>query len=256
MANPADILEQSIQRVRTRIGHPAIEDAAIREKAEYVCRCLSNRAGVRMLLTCTLAKIHNPAIDIRKPYTEIGTPDSFSGRAEYDEKFVGPFVARHDLPVNLTTAFLTPGFRTINVPLALPLTISGRPKRMYTDTIHLLGLVHTGQLSPQVLMDEAIRQLLVLKQEQDERMKQMLENLGTSSSGIPLSAEDILTLISQHLRSPRSSRLPVRLSLPPIKALRCTLAKRTDLSMLITRRTCRQGPWVILRSHLSTMMKL
>ncbi len=175
----------------------------------YVCRCLSNRAGVRMLLTCALAKIHNPDIDIRKPYTEIGTSDSFSGRAEYDEKYVGPFAAQYDLPVNLTTAFLTPGFRTITVPLALPLIISGRPKRMYTDTIGLLGFVHSGQLTPQDLMDETIRQLLILKQEQDERRKQLLENLGTSSNGIPLSAEEIITLISQHLRSPRSSRLPV-----------------------------------------------
>jgi hypothetical protein len=209
MASPADILEQSLQRVRTRIEHPVIGDAQTREKVEYVCRCLSNRAGVRLVLTCALAKIHKPGIDIRKPYTEIGTPDSFSGRAEYDEKFVGPFVVKHNLPVNSTTAFLTPGFRTINVPLALPLTISGRPKRMYTDTIDLLGFVHTEQLSPQDLLDESIRQLLILKQEQDERMKQLVENLGTSSSGIPLSAEDVVTLISQHLRSPRSSRLPV-----------------------------------------------
>ncbi|MBX3051531.1 MAG: restriction endonuclease, SacI family [Caldilineaceae bacterium] len=162
-----------------------------------------------MILTCTLAKIHNPDVDIRKPYTEIGTSDSFSGRAEYDEKYVGPFAAQYNLPVNLTTAFLTPGFRTINVPLALPLTISGRPKRMYIDTIDLLGYVHSGQLAPQELMDEAIRQLLILKQEQDERRKQLLENLRTSSNGIPLSAEEIVTLISQHLRSPRSSRLPV-----------------------------------------------
>ena len=119
------------------------------------------------------------------------------------------FVAKYNLPVNATTAFLTPGFRTINVPLALPLTISGRPKRMYVDTIDLLNLVYTGELASQDLLDESIRQLLILKQEQDERMKQLLDNLGTSDKGIPLSVEDIVTLISQHLRSPRSSRLPV-----------------------------------------------
>lgn len=162
-----------------------------------------------MLLTCALAKIHNPVFDIRKPYTEIGTADSFSGRAEYDEKYIGPFVARHNLPVNSTTAFLTPGFRTINVPLALPLTISGRPKRMYSDTIDLLDFVHTGRLSPAELLDETLRQLLILKQEQADRRKQLLENLSTSSNGSLLSAEEIVTLISQHMRSPRSSRLPV-----------------------------------------------
>jgi hypothetical protein len=98
MASPVDILEQSIQRVRTRITHPIVVDAQALGKIEYVCRCLSNRAGVRMLLTCTLAKVHNPDIDIRKPYTEIGTPDSFSGRAEYDEKFVGYFVCLLNKP--------------------------------------------------------------------------------------------------------------------------------------------------------------
>lgn len=221
MASPADILEESIQRVRSRIDKSAINDPAANEKIEFVCRCLSNRAGVRMLLTCALAKVHNPQVDIRKPYTEIGTPDSFSGRAEYDEKYIGPFVARHNLPVNATTAFLTPGFRTINVPLALPLTISGRPKRMYSDTIDLLDFVHTGRLSPAELLDETLRQLLILQQEQAERRKQLLENLSTSSNGILLSAEEIVTLVSQHMRSPRSSRLPV---LAVAAAYRCAAA--------------------------------
>lgn len=76
-----------------------------------------------MLMTCALAKIHRPEVDIRKPYTEVGDTDAFSGRAEYDEKYVGPFAAAHALPVNSTTAFLTPGFRTINVALAPPLVI-------------------------------------------------------------------------------------------------------------------------------------
>lgn len=80
---------------------------------------------------------------------------------------------------------------------------------MYTDTIDLLGFVHTDRLSAQELLDETLRQLLILKQEQADRRKQLLENLGTSSNGILLSTEEIITLISQHLRSPRSSRLPV-----------------------------------------------
>jgi DNA adenine methylase len=88
-----------------------------------------------MLMTCALAKLHRPSVDIRKPYTEIGGADSFSGRAEYDESYIWAFVAKYALPVNSTTAFLTPGFRTMNVPLALPLVISGRPKRMYVDTL-------------------------------------------------------------------------------------------------------------------------
>lgn len=162
-----------------------------------------------MLMTCALAKLHRPEVDIRKPYTEIGTPDSFSGRAEYDEKVVGPFVARHQLPVNSTTAFLTPGFRTMNVPLAEPLIISGRPKKMYTDTIQLLDDVHQGKITAEDLLMETIRQLVLLKQEQEGRLGQLLGDLQATSSSVPLSSEEIVNLIEQHLKSPKSSRLPV-----------------------------------------------
>lgn len=174
-----------------------------------MARCLNNRAGTRMLMTCSLAKIHQPSVDIRKPYTEIGDTDSFSGRAEYDEKYIWPFSAENHLPVNSTTAFLTPGFRTINVPLADPLVISGRPKRMYVDTIQLLDDVHSLKISANDLLVETIRQLLLLKQEQDERIKQLVGELSASEYSIPLSSEEIVALISQHLNNPKSSRLPV-----------------------------------------------
>lgn len=162
-----------------------------------------------MLITCALAKIHRPSIDIRKPYTEIGDADCFSGRNDYDETHVWPFALQHGLPVNSTTAFLTPGFRTINVPLAPPLVISGRPKRMYTDTIQLLDDVYQGRITAEELLVETLRQLLLLKQEQESRMKQLLDELNTGDQGIPLSSEDIVSLIEQHLKSPKSSRLPV-----------------------------------------------
>ena len=40
-------------------------------------------------------------------------------------------------------------------------------------------------------------------------MQQLLEELRTSQNSIPLSSEDIVSLIEQHLKSPKSSRLPV-----------------------------------------------
>jgi hypothetical protein len=161
-----------------------------------------------MLMTCSLAKLHRPSVDIRKPYTEIGGPDSFSGR-DYDEQYIESFVLEHDLPLNPTTAFLTPGFRTINVPLAQPLMISGRPKRMYSYTIDLLNDVHQDKITAEDLLIETLRQLLLLKREQDNRIKQLLDELNTSDQAIPLSSEDIVSLIEQHLASPKSSRLPV-----------------------------------------------
>lgn len=209
MATPDTLLENAYQRATTAIDHLIVTDEAVLERIVFVARCLTNRAGVRMLMTCALAKLHRPEVDIRKPYTEIGTPDSFSGRAEYDEKVVGPFVARHQLPVNSTTAFLTPGFRTMNVPLAEPLIISGRPKKMYTDTIQLLDDVHQGKITAEDLLMETIRQLVLLKQEQEGRLGQLLGDLQATSSSVPLSSEEIVNLIEQHLKSPKSSRLPV-----------------------------------------------
>ncbi|MDM8518996.1 restriction endonuclease, SacI family [Anaerolineales bacterium HSG6] len=207
--DPTDILEQAIEQAQARLSQPVITTSDSLEKVVYIARCLTNRAGVRLILTCALAKIHRPELDIRKPYTEIGGTDSFSGRNDYDEAHVGQFATKHQLPVNTTTAFLTPGFRTINVPLSPALTISGRPKRMYVYTIALLDEVYKGRLTASDLLVELLRQLLLLKHEQAERMQQLLETLQDSAHGIPLSSEDIVSLIEQHLKSPKSSRLPV-----------------------------------------------
>lgn len=162
-----------------------------------------------MVMTCALAKSHQPSVDIRKPYTEIGDVDTFSGRAEYDEKYIWPFASKYQLPVNSTTAFLTPGFRTINVSLTPSLTISGRPKQMYVDTIQLLDDVVQNRIGAENLLVETIRQLLILKQEQDDRMTQLLRDLRTTTHGIPLSSGEIVVLVEQHLASPKTSRLPV-----------------------------------------------
>jgi len=209
MAEPAAILEDALRRASACLDDPLISEPNSLARIVAVVRCLNNRAGARMLLTCALAKIHRPEVDIRKPYTEIGGDDTFSGRAEYDEAYIGSFAAQFELPVNTTTAFLTPGFRTINVPLSLDITISGRPKQMYVDTILLLDDVYHNRLTADELLCETIRQLLLLKQEQDSRMQQLLRELKSSENGIPLSSEEIIGLIEQHLKSPKSSRLPV-----------------------------------------------
>lgn len=226
MGTPDEILEDALQRARELIDRPIVADPEILGRITYVARCLSNRAGVRMLMTCALAKIHRSEIDIRKPYTEIGDPDAFSGRAEYDEKYIWPFASRNNLPVNSTTAFLTPGFRTINVPLAEPLTISGRPKKMYEDTIQLLDYVYREKLTAYDLLAEAIRQLLLLQEEQASRIQQLIEELDTSQNSVPLSSEEIVGLISQHLSSPQSSRLPVLVVAAAYQAASLRLGER------------------------------
>lgn len=50
--NPAEILEQALVRASANLSKPLVKDKIARERSEYVCRCLSNRAGVRLLMAC------------------------------------------------------------------------------------------------------------------------------------------------------------------------------------------------------------
>ena len=146
---------------------------------EYVCRFINNRACVRLLLACALAKSHNPGVDIRKPYTEIGDNDSYSGRT-YDERYVAPFVIEHKLPCNPTTAFLTPAFRNRNITLTPDINLVGRPPKLYFATLQILTDIHTGKVSAEEVLAETIRWLLVVRDENLLRMNTMLANLKSS----------------------------------------------------------------------------
>ena len=178
----------------------------ISEKLEYICRS-PNRAGVRFLMACLLAKIHRPEVDSRKPYTEIGTKDSFSGRA-YDEKYIRHFINKNQLPCNTTTAFLTPGLRNVNRILTIDTEITGRPKEVYKYAIQLLDLVYREKVSAKEILVDTVRRLLVIKNEKNQRMKTLIKGL-KQGGGLPLSSEAIVTLITQHLACKNSSRLPV-----------------------------------------------
>ncbi len=86
---PAEILAVAAKDVLADVATPRIANTQIATAIDFVCRNIQNRAGVRLLLACVLAKVHNSEVDVRKPYTEIDTPDSFSGRV-YDEQYIGP----------------------------------------------------------------------------------------------------------------------------------------------------------------------
>ena len=175
---------------------------------EYVCRNIQNRAGVRLLLACLLAKIHNPAVDVRKPYTEIGAPDSFSGRT-YDEAYITPFITSHELPCNPTTAFLTPALRNRNTTLTADLNLVGRPPLLYQTILRLLDDLHAGRVAAEDLLAETVRWLLIVRDEQRQRMETLLAGLQTTQGATPLSSETIVKLIEQHLSCRNASRLPV-----------------------------------------------
>jgi hypothetical protein len=185
-----------------------IADAFVREKLDYVCKCSSNRAGVRLLMSCLLAKLDRPEIDPRKPYTEIGSKDCFSGRT-YDEQHLMAFIALHQLPVNHTTAFLTPTLRNINSPLTVGRELVGRPRELYNTTIELLDFAATGRVDAKLMLVECVRVLASIRDEKHERMDSLLDSIRHGEGALPLCSEAIVNLISQHLDCRHASRLPV-----------------------------------------------
>lgn len=203
-----EILQSIQQKAAATLNVSIVGDAEIRERVDYVCRCESNRAGVRLLMACLLGKLDKPNVDPRKPYTEIGGTDSFSGRT-YDERYLTKFINEHRLPVNPTTAFLTPTLRNINHALTTDRELVGRPRDLYKKTLELLEDVALQRVAVDVLFVETLRVLMLLRDEKLARMTSLLNTLERTEGALPLSSEIIVTLISQHLSCKNASRLPV-----------------------------------------------
>ena len=159
-------------------------------------------------MACLLGKLHNPNVDPRKPYTEIGGIDSFSGRT-YDEQYLTPFINQHRLPCNQTIAFLTPTLRNVDYPLTTRQNLVGRPRDLYKKTLELLEDAAENRVSADVLLVEIVRALLRLKDEKLARMTSLLNALQRTEGSLPLSSESIINLIKQHLACKNSSRLLV-----------------------------------------------
>lgn len=208
MTNPQQILENIYSKVFKNLEITYLKDNNIRSKVESICRCITNKANIRFLIACLLAKIHKPEVDIRKPYTEIGGNDTYSGRT-YDETYIEGFVVKYKLPCNPTTAFLTPAFRNIDRVLTLDLVLVGKPRNIYNNTLELLDLVYKNKIKPKYLLQEIIRFLLIIKNENETRMRQLMAGLKHSEDAFPLSSEQIVNLLNQHLNCKNSSRLPV-----------------------------------------------
>ncbi|HZS80310.1 MAG TPA: hypothetical protein VFA14_02620 [Herbaspirillum sp.] len=205
---PEEILQGIQQRAVATLNASVVTDPVIRERVDYVCRCMSNRAGVRLLMSCLLGKLDKPNVDLRKPYTEIGGTDSFSGRT-YDERYLTKFISEHRLPLNPTTAFLTPTLRNIDYALTTDRELVGRPRNLYKKTLELLEDVALQRIAADVLFVETVRVLMLLRDEKLARMASLLDALERTEGALPLSSEAIATLVSQHLACKNASRLPV-----------------------------------------------
>lgn len=204
---PEQILQDAYDRA-AKLKKSAVANSAIRERVDYICRCMSNRAGVRLLMSCLLAKLDMPSVDPRKPYTEIGGKGCFSGRT-YDERYITAFINEHRLPVNPTTAFLTPVLRNISRPLTTNIDLVGRPRDLYQKTLQLLEDVAKNRIEADHLLVETVRILLELRDEKLARMESLIDALKHSQDALPLSTEAIVVLVGQHLACRNASRLPV-----------------------------------------------
>jgi SacI restriction endonuclease len=224
MENCSPILEASLKRAQKHLNNSFIRDAKIAERIASVVNCPSNRAGVRLLMSCMLAKTHLPEVDPRKPYTKIDSRDCFSGRT-YDEQFIGDFITKHNLPCNSTTAFLTPTLRNMDQTLTTKVVLVGRPAAMYKDALLVLDDVHSEKVSAQAVLDESIRLLLLERDARQIRLKTLLSGVGRVATALPLSSEDTVNLIEQHLSCKGSSRLPVLIVAAAYEAAKAKLGE-------------------------------
>jgi hypothetical protein len=229
-AETAAILERAYERAVANFTAPIISDASIQSHIKTLTRNHQNRAGVRVLLSSLLAKIDDPRVDIRKPYTRIGDSDVYSGRG-YDENYVTRFIHAHNLPCNPTTAYLTPALRNLDQVLSRTMGFVGRPARVYASLLELINGVYEGSIIPEDLLAEVVRDLLSYRDERDQRMQSLLASFQMSEETLPLSAEGIIALVEQHLKlkhygSRGSSRLPVLIIAAAYKAATQQLGER------------------------------
>ncbi|HLV36752.1 MAG TPA: hypothetical protein VKY59_16635 [Spirillospora sp.] len=208
---PEDVLASAYERAANAGDTPVILHQDILERVRTVVR-KKPQAALRTLLACLVAKVVQPHVDIRKPYTQIEGDDTYSGRY-YDENYIARFLIDYDLPVIPTTGFLTPAYRAKNIILTPDVNLGGRSpgNRVYGAMLQLLTDVHTNRVSAIDLLVEVIRQLLLYRDESRQRLESLLASLEATKGDVPLSAEEIVTLIEQHLACKGSSRLPVRI---------------------------------------------
>lgn len=75
-------------------------------------------------------------------------------------------------------------------------------------------------------MDESVRLLVLERDRQQKRLETLLEGLRKDAGELPLSSEDIVRLIEQHLQCKHASRLPVLIVAAAYKAAAEKLGER------------------------------
>lgn len=195
-------LHKKAAKRKTSFVEPRIE-----KPIHDICRN-DNKSPIRYLMSGMVAKIEKPSINLYKPISALGGDDAYEGRG-YDERIVEPYVLKYQLPCNATTAFLTPSFRKIDRPLAREMFITSRPPEPYYWMMDVLAYVELYPQKAEAVLLEIIRNLIIIKSENDQRLQEQLARIKDRSDISALSSEEIVNLIVQHLHCKKSSRLPV-----------------------------------------------
>ncbi len=222
---PSEILDAALARATADLDKWEVVNQENRDRIDRVARTTTNRACVRLVLACMLAKVHEPTVDPRRPYTEIAESGAFSGRS-YDEGYISALVQSQRLPVNSTTAFLTPALRNIDYTLTPDKAVIGRPRELYADALHLLEEVALGRETADAILADSLRVLLKLRNERDAQLAALQASLQVAGAVLPLSSEGIVTLLQQHLACSHSSRLPVLIVAAAYQAVSPLLGER------------------------------
>ena len=165
-------------------------------------------APLRVLLALLIAKLLNPRVNILYPVSgSDGIEGTFSGRT-VDENCIQILIDDYRLPLNQTTGFLTPAFRTLKLPISENLGNEiGKNKTVYNAFSSIIHKVQRGELNPEEVLIEILRKLILLREERMSKLEYQLREL--SREDLDLSAEDIVFIIHQLLSLPKSSRIPV-----------------------------------------------
>jgi DNA adenine methylase len=176
-------------------------------------------APLRVLLSLLLAKKLNPEVNLLYPVSNVEEiSGAFSGRA-IDENCVQILVEQFKLPLNPTTGFLTPSFRTLSLPIPEKLgDVIGKYRQVYNAFSSIIHKVQSGELDAEEVLVALLQKLIHLKREREEKIK---EKLQSASGELDLSAEDIVEIVERLLTLPRASRIPVLV----VAALHITIEK-------------------------------
>ena len=102
----------------------------------------------------------------------------------------------------------------------------GRPKRMYDEALQLLDDIQAGRVSAEDVLAEMTRWMITVRDERELRMQTLQAALSSVIGETSLSVDQIITLIEQHMRLPRSSRIPVLIVAAAYKAAEEILGER------------------------------